>query len=235
MFSQELSKEALSYLNCVYGKESQELYFPLASAGGHTVGYKTLSCDPTGREKTVPALGTSGLLVYRQKNTKGDCPAVVVPSILDLLALVSKKSAPVVICLPYGLQQMPQQILPSLENYKKLILWFGNDEPSWDTARNFAKKLNEKRCHFVRPTDLQPRPKIAATLGYDLKAIVQNAQPIWHKSITTFHSLREDVLSDLQNLEKVQGVKWTRYPALNRILKGHRRGEFTVLTGPTGN
>lgn len=33
---------------------------------------------------------------------------------------------------------------------------------------------------------------------------------------------------------QVQGVKWKRYPALNRILKGHRRGEFTVLTGPTG-
>ena len=29
-------------------------------------------------------------------------------------------------------------------------------------------------------------------------------------------------------------MKWKRYPALNRILKGHRRGEFTVLTGPTG-
>jgi twinkle protein len=33
----------------------------------------------------------------------------------------------------------------------------------------------------------------------------------------------------------VQGVKWTRYPALSRILKGHRRGELTVLTGPTGS
>ncbi|XP_043286242.1 twinkle protein, mitochondrial [Venturia canescens] len=231
----ELSQESMSYFNCLYENKSQELYFPLTTAGSHIVGYKTLTSVPRVSEKTVPALNTSGLLVYRQKNAKADCPAVIVPSILDLLALVSTKSAPLVICLPYGLQQLPQQILPSLESYKKLILWFGNDEPSWDTARNFAKKLNEKRCHFVRPTDLQPRPKTAATLGYDLKTILHNAQPIWHKSITTFHSLREDVLSDLQNIEKVQGVKWTRYPALNRILKGHRRGEFTVLTGPTGS
>lgn len=32
----------------------------------------------------------------------------------------------------------------------------------------------------------------------------------------------------------MQGVKWKRYPALNRILRGHRKGELTVLTGPTG-
>lgn len=29
-------------------------------------------------------------------------------------------------------------------------------------------------------------------------------------------------------------MKWKRYPTLNRILKGHRKGELTVLTGPTG-
>lgn len=202
--------------------------------GGHIVGYKAISTDVSVAERTVPAADTSGLVIYRQKIVKADCPAVVVPSIHDLLALVSNKSAPIVISLPYGLQHLPQQILPSLECYKKLILWFGNDEPSWETARHFAKKLNETRCHFVRPIDRQPRPRIALNLGYDLKSIVQNAQPIWHKSITTFRSLREDVLSDLQNIDRVQGVKWTRYPALNRILKGHRRGELTVLTGPTG-
>lgn len=86
----------------------------------------------------------------------------------------------------------------------------------------------------MRPTDTQPQPKLAAASGYNLKEIVHNAQPIWHKSITTFHSLRQDVLSDLQNIDKVLGVKWKRYPTLNKILGGHRRGEFTILTGPTG-
>lgn len=46
--------------------------------------------------------------------------------------------------------------------------------------------------------------------------------------------MRQDVLSDLQNIDKVQGVKWKRYPILNKYLKGHRKGELTVLTGPTG-
>lgn len=46
--------------------------------------------------------------------------------------------------------------------------------------------------------------------------------------------MRQDVLSDLQNIDKVQGIKWKRYPTLNKFLKGHRRGELTILTGPTG-
>ena len=29
--------------------------------------------------------------------------------------------------------------------------------------------------------------------------------------------------------------QWKRYTALNRLLKGHRRGELTVFTGPTGS
>ena len=28
--------------------------------------------------------------------------------------------------------------------------------------------------------------------------------------------------------------QWSRFPKLSEILKGHRRGELTVFTGPTG-
>lgn len=63
---------------------------------------------------------------------------------------------------------------------------------------------------------------------------MNSAQPIWHKSITSFASLRQDVFSDLQNIDKVEGVKWKRFPTLSKIMRGHRRGELTVITGPTG-
>ncbi|XP_014203610.1 twinkle protein, mitochondrial [Copidosoma floridanum] len=230
---EHVSQEVMSQMNILYEESTETLYFPLLAFRTLIVGYKSL-CVKSGLIKTFPETNAAGIIIYKQKNIKSDGIAVLVPNIEDLLAVASEKAANLIICLPYGLQHIPQQILPSLEIYKKLILWFGNDEPSWDTARHFAKKLDEKRCDFVRPIDQQPRPKIAANLGYDLKEIIQNAQPIWHQSITTFQSLRQDVLSDLQNIDKVQGVKWTRYPALNKILKGFRRGEFTVLTGPTG-
>ncbi|CAL1680357.1 unnamed protein product [Lasius platythorax] len=229
----KISQQDISQLNGVYAAAPILLYFPLIAFGNIVVGYKTLSSE-SGLEQTIPICNVGGFISYKQKSTRTDGTAVVVPTIDDLLALASQKAANVIICLPYNLQNLPQQLLPSLESFKKLILWFGNDEPSWYTARQFAKKLNEKRCYFVRPIDTQPRPKLAIDKGYDLKSILANAQPIWHKSITTFDDLRQDVLCDLQNIDKVQGVKWKRYPALNRILKGHRRGEFTILTGPTG-
>lgn len=231
---QQVPQESFSVLDSVYDTSTKTLHLPLIDSCGNVAGYKSVT---ESGEETTPSQKASGVIIYRQKIVKSDSAAmaVLVPSIRDLLALISQKVASQVICLPHELKNLPQQVLPIFEKYKKLVLWFGNDETSWDTARNFAKKLDEKRCLFVRPTDSQPDPSTAVQLGHDLKTILQNAQPIWHKSITTFHSLRQDVLSDLQNIDRVQGVKWKRYPALNRILKGHRKGEFTVLTGPTGN
>lgn len=121
-----------------------------------------------------------------------------------------------------------------MERFTRLSLWFHNDTASWDTARNFAKKLNEKRCVFVRPTESHPSPFVAVQEQLDVRAIIAKAQPVLHKAITTFASLRQDVLSEIQNIDKVQGVKWSRFPVLNKLLKGHRKGELTILTGPTG-
>ncbi|XP_014487040.1 PREDICTED: twinkle protein, mitochondrial isoform X2 [Dinoponera quadriceps] len=230
----EISQQDILQLNGIYTATPALLYFPLIAFGSNIVGYKTLSSE-SGLEQTLPTSDVGGCIIYKQRNTRNDGTAVVVPTIHDLLALASQKAASAIICLPYNLQHLPQQVLPSLEDFKKLILWFGNDDPSWYTARQFAKKLSEKRCSFVRPVDTQPRPKLAADKGYNLKDILTKAYPIWHKSITTFDDLRQDVLCDLQNIDKVQGVKWKRYPTLNRILGGHRRGELTILTGPTGS
>lgn len=129
---------------------------------------------------------------------------------------------------------LPQECLPVFEPYQKLILWFEYDSAGWDMAKNFAKKLDEKRCHFIRPTENNPTPYLAMQRSIPLKTILSHAQPIAHKAVTTFRSLREDVLSDLHNIDKVQGVQWSRFPTLNKYLQGHRRGELTVLTGPTG-
>ncbi|XP_043586468.1 twinkle protein, mitochondrial isoform X2 [Bombus pyrosoma] len=219
----DISQEALSQLKCFYNKTSNVLYLPLVGLNNSIVGYKLLSTNPQ-KEETVPASGVSGCIEYKQYHSKNDNSAVVVGTIDDMLSLISKKSTSFIICLPYNLRNLPQQLLPYMESFKKLILWFGNDEISWYTAKQFAKKFNEKRCYFIRPTESQPRPKLAAKMNYNLNNILQNAQPLWHKSIITFQDLKEEILSDLQNNDKVQGVKWKRYPTLNRILKGHRRG-----------
>lgn len=138
-------------------------------------------------------------------------------------------------CLPHGNKSLPQECLPSLESFQKLILWFDHNGNGWDAAQNFSTKFGADRCSFVRPTDTNPTPYNALQRSLKLKEILSSAKPILHDFITTFHALRNDVLSDLQNMDKVRGIKWKRFPILNKLLKGHRRGELTVLTGPTGS
>lgn len=98
---------------------------------------------------------------------------------------------------------MPQELLPSLENFSKLILWFGNDQIAWNSARTFAKKLVENRCYFIRPTDDRPSPYLAYTLGLNIEEIIKTADRMVHPSIIQFSTIRDEVLAELQNYDKV--------------------------------
>uniref|UniRef100_A0A182NW93 DNA 5'-3' helicase n=1 Tax=Anopheles dirus TaxID=7168 RepID=A0A182NW93_9DIPT len=238
--------ETLISIKARWHEGRNELFVPLVDVEDRLIGYKKLYAAPDGEicECTVPETNASGLILLRcttsgtgtkAKDHQSQTNAILVLSVLDLLALGSVKINATAVCLPHGLKTLPQQCLPGLERFQRLTLWFNYDTAGWDTARNFAKKLDERRCLFVRPTDQHPTPYKALQEGaIEPKTILAKAQPILHQSITTFRSLRQDVLSDLQNIDKVQGVKWKRYPTLNKLLKGHRKGELTVLTGPTG-
>lgn len=134
------------------------------------------------------------------------------------------------------MQQLPQECLPGLERFKELVFWLHYDAtPSWDAASAFAQKMDEKRCLLIRPTETEPAPHVALKKRLNIRHILAKATPVRHKAITTFNALRNDILSELQNIEKVNGVKWKRFPVLNKLLKGHRKGELTILTGPTGS
>ncbi|XP_050093386.1 mitochondrial DNA helicase [Anopheles aquasalis] len=240
--------ESLVHLKARWNALNKELFIPLKDVEGRAIGYKTLqrtTSDGELFERTVPEANASGIVQLRCSvasagtRAKEQCHlnAILVLSVLDLLALGTAKLNATAVCLPHGLKSLPQQCLPALERFQRLTLWFNYDTAGWDTARNYAKKLDERRCLFVRPTEQHPTPYRALQqrdAGPELRTILAKAQPILHQSITTFHALRQDVLSDLQNIDKVQGVKWKRYPTLNKLLKGHRKGELTVLTGPTG-
>lgn len=242
----KISPNFLATLNARFNDERKELFIPLTDVLGQVVGCKIITKNEAEgdrlTEKTIPDINCSGLVVHHNekvvKASKDKDPppqkAIIVLNLLDLLALMTTKINATFICLPHGLKSLPQECLPTLERYDELVLWFNYNTAGWDVARNFAKKLDEKRCKFVRPTSTHPTPYKALVNGIDIKGILNKSLPILHKAITTFSSLRQDVLSDLQNIDKVQGVKWKRYPTLNKYLKGHRKGELTILTGPTG-
>lgn len=57
---------------------------------------------------------------------------------------------------------------------------------------------------FCSKADLQPFEYIVLRKSeIDLREILKSAQPIVHQSITTFSNLREDIWSELTNVDKV--------------------------------
>lgn len=244
---EKISSLSLIQLQSRYNETKHELLIPLLDILGQVVGCKIITKneldDYSFKEQCIPDNNCSGLIIHHngkpisnnKSSSREQSPqkAIIVLNILDLLALMQSKINATFICLPYGLKFLPQECLPLLDRYQEIVLWFNYNTAGWDVARNFAKKLDEKRCNFVRPTSLHPTPYKAIVNSIDIKSILKLSQPILHKAITTFSALRQDVLSDLQNIDKVQGVKWKRYPSLNKYLKGHRKGELTILTGPS--
>lgn len=47
--------------------------------------------------------------------------------------------------------------------------------------------------------------------------------------------IKQDIYYDILHKDEIQGVKSDTLPIINSTLKGLRRGELTVLTGPTGS
>ncbi|KAM8717658.1 hypothetical protein ACLKA7_004367 [Drosophila subpalustris] len=231
-----LKEAQLNAIGAQYDAEKQLLHFKLRNAAQKVVGEKVLHLSDRS-EQTFQGSCSSGLLIHSGSGSGNKSKAVLVSNLLDFIVLATQNiETHSIICLPHALQLLPQECLPGMERFKELVFWLHYDAThSWDAARAFAQKMDEKRCLLIRPTDTEPAPHVALRRRLNVRHILAKATPVRHKSITTFNALRNDILSELQNIEKVNGVKWKRFPVLNKLLKGHRKGELTILTGPTGS
>ncbi|KAA0173954.1 hypothetical protein FNF27_04515 [Cafeteria roenbergensis] len=74
----------------------------------------------------------------------------------------------------------------------------------------------------------------ALRTGGDLAASLLAAKPLPHTQVVTFRDLRSAVVHEVTDREALSGDPIRVLPSLQALVKGHRRGELTVLTGPTG-
>nr|XP_007962052.2 twinkle protein, mitochondrial isoform X2 [Chlorocebus sabaeus] len=236
----KVTDDTLKRFSVRYLRPAHSLVFPWFSPGGSGLrGLKLLEakCQGDGvsyEETTIPRPSAYHNLFGLPLISRRDAEVVLTSRELDSLALNQSTGLPT-LTLPRGTTCLPPSLLPYLEQFRRIVFWLGDDLRSWEAAKLFARKLNPKRCFLVRPGDQQPRPLEALNRGFNLSRILRTALPAWHKSIVSFRQLREEVLGELSNVEQVAGLRWSRFPDLNRILKGHRKGELTVFTGPTGS
>ncbi|XP_033964054.1 twinkle mtDNA helicase [Pseudochaenichthys georgianus] len=222
-------------------KPTKSLVFPWFGGPDSSLkGVKLLSAQSTDnnkviyKEATVPKCNSFHSLFGLPLVGRMDAEVVLTGSELDTLAVSQATGLPSV-ALPRGASCLPPILLPYLEQFKRVTLWLGDDIRSWEASKIFSRKLGLRRCSLVRPGEYRPCPMEALAQGKNLGQIIKSSIPAAHKSIVSFKQLREDVYGELSNTEQVAGVKWARFPELNRILKGHRKGELTVFTGPTGS
>lgn len=218
-------------------KPTKSLVFPWFGGPDSSLkGVKLLSAQNTDTEKvkyteaTVPKSSSYHNLFGLPLVGRLDSEVVLTGHELDTLAVSQATGLPSV-ALPRGVSCLPPILLPYLEQFKRVTLWLGGDIRSWEASKIFSRKLGLRRCSLVRPGEYRPCPVEALAEGKNLSRIIKASIPAAHKSIVSFKQLREDVYGELVNTEQVAGVKWTRFPELNRILKGHRKGELTVFTG----
>ncbi|XP_005885396.1 PREDICTED: twinkle protein, mitochondrial isoform X2 [Myotis brandtii] len=236
----KVTDDTLKRFSVRYLRPARSLVFPWFSPGGLGLrGLKLLGAEGQGDgvhyvETTIPRPGAYHNLFGLPLINRRDVEVVLTSRELDCLALNQSTGLPT-LALPRGTTCLPPALLPYLEQFRRIVLWLGDDLRSWEAAKLFARKLNPKRCSLVRPGDQHPRPLEALNRGLNLPRILRSALPAWHKSIVSFRQLREEVLGELSNVEQVAGVRWSRFPDLSRLLKGHRKGELTVFTGPTGS
>ncbi|XP_022599004.1 twinkle protein, mitochondrial [Seriola dumerili] len=222
-------------------KPTKSLVFPWFGGPDSSLkGVKLLSAQNTDTDKvtyneaTVPKCSSYYNLFGLPLVSRMDSEVVLTGRELDTLAVSQATGLPSV-ALPRGVSCLPPVLLPYLEQFKRVTLWLGEDIRSWEASKIFSRKLGLRRCSLVRPGEYQPSPVEALAQGKNLNRIIKASIPAAHKSIVSFKQLREDVYGELLNTEQVAGVKWMRFPELNRIMKGHRKGELTVFTGPTGS
>lgn len=237
----KLTNATLKKFGVRFFKPTKSLVFPwFGGRDSGLRGVKLLSASTRddGRvvytEATVPKVSSYHNLFGLPLVGRKDAEVVLTGREVDSMAVSQATGLPS-LALPRGVSCLPPILLPYLEQFKKVTLWLGGDMRSWEASKIFSRKLGLKRCSLVRPGEFQPCPSEALAQGRNLTRIVKASIPAAHKSIVSFKQLREDVYGELANVEQVAGIQWSRFPELNRILKGHRKGELTVFTGPTGS
>eukprot|EP01084_Bolivina_argentea_P223014 377397_1 len=200
------------------------------------VRIKARALRDKGKQKMYPAGGLWGLFGLHTVPPEAN-EIVLTEGEYDAMAVYQATGFPAV-SLPNGCRNLPVAVLPLLERFEKIYLWMDADGPGQEGTAKFAKKLGERRCSIVRPLVGDPSPpkdaNEALIQNKDLQAMLNAARPIPHDYVVDFASLREQVMHEIRNPSQFVGTPLSSFPRFTKIIKGLRRGELSVFTGPTG-
>lgn len=208
--------------------------FPMYNSSGMVVRHKIRSVRTKSGMRLVPKGGTWGF--FGLSTIPDDATQVVLTEgELDAMSVWQATGHPT-ISLPNGASSLPVDLLPMLERFHRIILWMDSDAAGDAGARQFTRKLGLSRVNVVHAGDADDCKDANDWLrqGENLESMIRRAAPLPHDGVVRFDDLRESVFDHLKNKGLRRGVQCQSLPKLNTLLKGHRPGELTILSGHTG-
>ena len=115
----------------------------------------------------------------------------------------------------------------------QIVLWPKNGNKFESTIRKKClENFDQEKIHFINSKQTATQ-LLCEDSRTKFDSLLQDLTPIKHPFILNFHDLKDDVYNEFSD-PTISGVQWSRFPKLNEHLKGHRSGELTIITGPTG-
>jgi len=202
---------------------------------------KSRSITSKSTQRLEPSGGRWGM--FGMHLVPADATSIIVTEgEFDAMAVFQSTGFPAV-SLPAGANCLPVELLEKLERFTKIYIWMDDDVVGQAAAQKFALKLGRERCWIVQtragkkdgPKDANDVLRMVGGGGEEeVKRLLEEAKPLPHQEILDFAELRDAVYREMTNPDQVAGIQSLSFPTLNRLIRGHRKGELTIFSGPTG-
>jgi len=191
-----------------------------------------------GHQRMEPSPGYWGLFGLNTVPARAKY-VVITEGEYDAMAVYEATKMPA-ISLPNGANHLPLQVLPWLERFERIYLWMDADQAGQANAQNFAHKLGVSRVYLVNTKRYDSDgPKDANdALRKDPSSIeryIKEAKSMSRENITNFSEMKSLIYHRILKFDENTGIKSRYFKWYNSKFKGFRRGEMTILTGPTGS
>ncbi|CAL4072504.1 unnamed protein product, partial [Meganyctiphanes norvegica] len=216
----------IRHFKVAVSNDGTRLIVPVRDKNGSIVGFESIA-NLNSNNKVIHRYLSGNVHCISHSELMAAKKMVIVSDALQVMCL-AEHNIPAV-SLP-GDPELVKTILRN-GNHNEVILWLNEKLP----PRHILLTCMETgiSCSIVKFDDWHS-PSECGSAGALMQAI-HNAQPLVYKTIATFQQFKDVIYHRLTHKHEVNGIQWKRYCGLNDLLLGHRPGELTVVTGPTGS
>lgn len=141
------------------------------------------------------------------------------------------------ISLPNGSHSFPKELVPFFNQFERIYIWMDEDESGQKGEEKLIKLFGKANTRIIKPSSLGYECKDAneALLrGFPMWDFIRNAKSRPHSSLISAGSLLETMRAEQKDYSR-KVTPYTALPTLQKLTKGFRPGELTIVTGPTGS